>query len=136
MRKENRHKYCKEWELLSLKIRYEVAKNMCQMCGLTNGFIIERFERGRYRIISSKEIEEITRQAAKAKISIFKMCSMMGFTRVILTVAHLDHDESNNEPSNLKALCQRCHLNHDRINNRSRLMKYKSRQFQSPSCTN
>ena len=29
---------------------------------------------------------------------------------VILTVAHLDHDKPNNDPINLRALCQRCHL--------------------------
>ncbi len=34
-------------------------------------------------------------------------------SRVVLTVAHLDHDTSNNDPANLRALCQRCHLTHD-----------------------
>jgi len=34
-------------------------------------------------------------------------------TKVILTVAHLDHDKTNNEPTNLAALCQRDHLLHD-----------------------
>jgi len=33
--------------------------------------------------------------------------------KVILTVAHLDHDLSHNEDKNLKALCQRCHLRYD-----------------------
>lgn len=32
---------------------------------------------------------------------------------VILTVAHLDHDTTNNTRANLRALCQRCHLRHD-----------------------
>lgn len=32
---------------------------------------------------------------------------------VILTVAHLDHDTTNNERGNLRALCQRCHLTYD-----------------------
>lgn len=35
-------------------------------------------------------------------------------SQVILTVAHIDHDKTNNQFSNLAALCQRCHLNHDR----------------------
>ncbi len=47
------------------------------------------------------------------------------FTRVVLTVAHLDHDLSNNDgmdrgrhclplgQANLVHLCQRCHLGHD-----------------------
>jgi 5-methylcytosine-specific restriction endonuclease McrA len=31
-------------------------------------------------------------------------------TKVVLTIAHLDNQTSNNDPGNLKALCQRCHL--------------------------
>lgn len=33
--------------------------------------------------------------------------------RVVLTIAHLDHDITNNKDSNLAALCQRCHLTYD-----------------------
>ena len=35
--------------------------------------------------------------------------------RIVLTVAHLDHDPQNNTDANLAALCQRCHLGHDRL---------------------
>ena len=35
-------------------------------------------------------------------------------SRVILTVAHLDHVIEHMEDENLRALCQRCHLHHDR----------------------
>ena len=35
-------------------------------------------------------------------------------SKVVLTVAHLDHDTKNNDYSNLKAMCQRCHLNYDK----------------------
>jgi len=35
-------------------------------------------------------------------------------SKVVLTVAHLDHNKNNNRFSNLKALCQKCHLNYDR----------------------
>jgi len=34
-------------------------------------------------------------------------------SKVILTVAHLDHDITHNDFSNLRALCQRCHLSYD-----------------------
>ncbi|MCD0160312.1 hypothetical protein IHN63_03225 [Deinococcus sp. 6YEL10] len=34
-------------------------------------------------------------------------------SHVVLTTAHLDHDPRNNEPANLKALCQRCHNTYD-----------------------
>lgn len=33
--------------------------------------------------------------------------------KIVLTIAHLDHDTNNNEDSNLAALCQCCHLQHD-----------------------
>ena len=34
-------------------------------------------------------------------------------SKVILTVAHLDHDVKNNDLNNLRAWCQRCHLTYD-----------------------
>lgn len=34
-------------------------------------------------------------------------------SKVVLTVAHIDHDKNNNRFGNLAALCQRCHLRHD-----------------------
>lgn len=36
---------------------------------------------------------------------------------VVLTVAHLDHDETNHDVSDdrLKAMCQYCHLNYDAV---------------------
>ncbi len=34
-------------------------------------------------------------------------------SRVVLTIAHLDHDITHNNLSNLRALCQRCHLSYD-----------------------
>lgn len=36
--------------------------------------------------------------------------SMRGSTRIVLTIAHLNHDLRDNDPSGLRALCQRCHL--------------------------
>lgn len=41
-------------------------------------------------------------------------------TRVILTVAHLNHVEDDNRPENLRAMCQRCHLQLDRADNQAR----------------
>ena len=35
-------------------------------------------------------------------------------SRVVLTVAHLDHTPEHCEPENLKAMCQRCHLTYDK----------------------
>ncbi len=53
-------------------------------------------------------------------------------SKVVLTVAHLDHNKKNNTFSNLKALCQRCHLNHDKehhVYNRKYGRKAKENQY-------
>ena len=34
-------------------------------------------------------------------------------SKVVLTVAHLDHQPENCEDDNLRAMCQRCHLTYD-----------------------
>jgi len=34
-------------------------------------------------------------------------------SKVVLTIAHLDHQPENNDPENLRAWCQRCHLTYD-----------------------
>lgn len=46
--------------------------------------------------------------------------------KIVLTIAHMDHNVNNNEFSNLKALCQRCHNNYDiayRVGNRNKNKK-------------
>lgn len=39
-------------------------------------------------------------------------------SRVVLTIAHLDHTPENCLPGNLRAWCQRCHLTYDRAHRR------------------
>jgi hypothetical protein len=36
-------------------------------------------------------------------------------SKVVLTVAHLDHTPENCDPENLRAMCQACHLSYDAI---------------------
>lgn len=53
--------------------------------------------------------------------------------KVVLTIAHLDHDTNNNEDSNLKAMCQRCHLLYDKhhhIKNSKETNRKKKRQIE------
>lgn len=42
-------------------------------------------------------------------------------SRVVLTVAHLDHQPENCAPENLRAMCQRCHNRYDAATQRAAL---------------
>lgn len=53
-------------------------------------------------------------------------------SRIVLTVAHLDHDEQNNNLNNLRALCQRCHLKHDRKDNLIRRLTGRATKIETP----
>lgn len=43
--------------------------------------------------------------------------------KVVLTVAHLDHQPENCADDNLKALCQKCHLDYDREHHKANRAK-------------
>ena len=84
-------KYPIDWKMIRFRI-LKRAENRCEClgeCGLhsTTGRCIE--------------INGTKAEYAKGK--------------VVLTIAHLDHDESNKEikDDRLKAMCQRCHLRYD-----------------------
>jgi 5-methylcytosine-specific restriction endonuclease McrA len=52
---------------------------------------------------------------------------------VVLTTAHLDHDDTNDARENLAALCQRCHLRHDlkqHMANAARTRRLKKRNLE------
>jgi 5-methylcytosine-specific restriction endonuclease McrA len=84
IRPENRHYYTGEaWQRLRKRILAR-ANNACEVCNVQNGQTYFRFLRG------------ICHEA-----------------RVVLTVAHLNHNPADNRLKNLQALCQRCHLKHD-----------------------
>jgi len=88
IRESERHKYPppKEWRVIRARILAR-AGDVCEICGVVNGS------------------EIIRRDTARGKTR---------FSRVVLTIAHLDHGPTNNADANLAALCQACHLAHDR----------------------
>lgn len=50
---------------------------------------------------------------------------------VVLSIAHLDNDSTNNDPSNLRALCQQCFRKFDSDVNASSEAKVKSHSDKS-----
>jgi hypothetical protein len=89
----NANLYPPDWPELSYRIRFGRAKGRCECvgeCGLHN------------RTGGSRRCIELHGEAAKwAK------------GRVVLTVAHLNHNPADCRDENLKAMCNRCHLRLD-----------------------
>jgi len=81
------------------------ANNCCEWCGVKNHSIIHRFGKGKDEWVywpDGMESEVWTLDGKKS-------------TKIILTIAHLDHDKENHNVGldRLAALCQKCHLGHD-----------------------
>lgn len=81
------------------------AQNKCEWCGVENHRLIHRHGKGPNDWAywpEGMESEAWTLDGKKA-------------TKIVLTIAHLDHDKLNHEIhlDRLAALCQKCHLGHD-----------------------
>jgi len=89
----NYNRYPTNWKDLRKQV-LERAKNKCEFCGVENYSIVRRV----YKNYEGKNV------------------------RIILTIAHLDHDEMNHDVKleRLAALCQQCHLRYDVLEKKHR----------------
>lgn len=94
-----KERYPADWKRISSKIR-ERDHNRCKFCGVRNHAVGYRDRDGAFHVSEGMQQEA-------------DMLDGRRLIRIVLTVAHLDHDTSNNDPDNLAALCQRCHLRYD-----------------------
>lgn len=76
------------------------AGGCCENCGLPDGAFAERYADGSYHVVDAMHAETISLEGGKV-------------IRVVLTVAHLDHDRTHNADDNLRAWCAPCHLRYD-----------------------
>lgn len=78
------------------------ANNTCEFCGLENKTFVPSSKKGNKTYWGGLSLYEWYSTP-------FKM------VQVVLTVAHLDHDEENHniKDERLRALCQLCHLRYD-----------------------
>ncbi len=91
IRPENRTRYPKDWPAISRRIRNFRAAGRCECegeCATGHAGRCAAFNSLRHPVTGSK---------------------------VVLTVAHLDHQPENCADANLKAMCQRCHLAYDAV---------------------
>lgn len=114
----NYKNYCKDWKLRSKFIRFFRAKNKCEVCKIENyNFILRGFYKGLpvYQDMDGAIFSEKTSEYLGSDY-VGEVDNEMKnkFIKVVLTVAHLDHDIKNNSFFNLKAMCQKCHNNYDK----------------------
>ena len=100
-------------------------ENSCKQCGLANGAEVTslamwvkdvtRYKVKRFWIVSETDV---------IRMSLFALPNETKTVKVVLTIAHLDHDETNFEVSDdrLAAMCQYCHLNYDASEKMRRIM--------------
>ena len=98
-----RELYPENWRDISLRIR-EREGNKCKWCGIPNGAHIHRLRVKPFEWILDEDYKQL---------GFFEAMDYTGVSKIVLTCAHLDHGTTNNDDSNLAALCNRCHLNHD-----------------------
>lgn len=106
-------KYPANWKSEIVPAILERANNKCEKCDLENGSFVWGIklwirEVSRYKL---RSIWFRDRKDAERELTI----GVIRKIKVILTVAHLDHDETNHEVDydRLAALCQCCHLRYD-----------------------
>lgn len=111
-------KYHPEWKS---RIRPDILKranNCCEFCGVKN-YSVGSWN-GEKFIPTAGNIThdaagngELTYKEARELVKHCNECCDDNFIVIVLTIAHLDHNVTHNDYSNLKALCQRCHNRHD-----------------------
>ncbi|MFB7845482.1 hypothetical protein ACFC34_00400 [Streptomyces sp. NPDC056053] len=95
IRPENRNRYPANWPEISASIRFGRANRRCECMG------------------------ECGRGTHDGRCPNMHGGLAYGTgSRVILTVAHLDHTPENCAPENLRAMCQGCHLHYDKDHHR------------------
>ena len=109
-------KYPSNWKSEIVPRIISRAENRCEKCGIANGskatsLALYVKDGGRYKVkrfwLSADD--DIIRMKP------FALPAETKDVTVVLTVAHLDHDEENHEVTDdrLRAWCQYCHLNYD-----------------------
>lgn len=115
IRPENKDRYPKDWKAISKRIR-EAAGNKCQKCGAFNGATVVR--------VNSKDYDEAAYITEDLEVFSAEDGRFLGLettyahddgksVKIVLTVAHLDHQPENCADENLRAWCQRCHNHYD-----------------------
>lgn len=109
-------KYPKNWKAEIRPAALLRAENKCEFCKVSNSAIILRgywqgeevYQNCYDGYIYDAKTGEFLKDSFQ---DIDPDCKRI---KVVLTIAHLNHDITDNRQENLKALCQKCHLTYDK----------------------
>lgn len=99
---KDRSLYPSNWKAIRASI-LERAGHKCEQCGVENYAVGYREADGTFVPVSDEALHNGVAEADNLKL-----------LQIVLTISHTDHDPTNNDPTNLRALCQRDHLLHDK----------------------
>jgi hypothetical protein len=112
---ENRGRYPANWVDIRARILTR-AGNCCEQCRVANGDVIVRGidkDAGTFqRFEGDGEVYAADDGRLLGHCKASEYCGNR-WTKIVLTIAHLDHVPEHCDDDNLKALCQRCHLAYD-----------------------
>lgn len=114
----NRKNYPKNWDQIRQRILAR-AEHRCEVCGVQNYTV-------GYRIGNSQHIVPLIvgEEYSEANALRYRMQEAMQRKLIVvrLTVAHLDHDEWNEDiqDERLACLCEKHHFNYDQEDNQNR----------------
>ena len=108
-------KYPPNWKSEIVPAILDRDGNCCKFCGIANkakatSIPLAVRENGKYKVRRFW----LTNESDIARMKPFATGDIK-IVSVVLTIAHLDHDETNHDVSydRLAALCQPCHINYD-----------------------
>lgn len=117
IRPENKKRYPANWKEISERIRFKRAKSRCECtgeCGLDHGK-----ENDEYGICPPG----YTGYPDERCHAHNHLDHAVTGSKVVLTVAHLNHEVEDCSDENLKAMCQRCHNRMDAPMRRAGIIK-------------
>ena len=129
IRRHHRWLYPIDWHELSISIRFRRAKGRCEGCGRPHGRLVLHLGDRRWWDEDLGRWRDGVGKAVRHRRPPHSLLEHTRTTRVVLATCHRDHNPTNNEASNLAALCQRCHMLHDRPEHlRRRRLTYLARR--------
>lgn len=113
IRPERKHLYPANWKSEIVPMIRARSGDSCEACGVKNKAQIQRHINGyNWRYVGSDEVWGIHGTPIVVREPIRENLWNKP-VKVVLTVAHLNHDETDNRPENLEHLCQLHHNRHD-----------------------